>query len=100
MTTKDTSQRGYGTRGLVWAFLGLLVLTASTFGLSFLSLGAFEVPVAVGIAVIKSLVVAFVFMRLLDEPASHRIAGATAVIFVCILAALVSSDILTRGGAP
>lgn len=81
----------------VLSYIGLLALTGATFGLSFVHLGGWEVPVALAIAFAKSFIVALFFMHLVEQPASHRIASAVAVVFVCILASLASADVFTRG---
>jgi hypothetical protein len=45
---------------------------------------------------VKVTIVALFFMGLVDEPASHRVVGITAVLFVVLLASLAVADIVTR----
>jgi cytochrome c oxidase subunit 4 len=78
------------------SFGALVVLTLVSFGLSFLHLGPFGMPVALAIAATKVAIVALFFMGLVHEPASHRIAGVAAVLFVVLLVSLSAVDILTR----
>jgi cytochrome c oxidase subunit 4 len=85
-----------GVRALVFALVGLLILTGASYGLSFARLGAFAVPVALGIAAIKVLIVALYFMGLLDEPPSHRLAAVAAAFFVILLVVFTQADVLTR----
>ncbi len=85
-----------GAAAYVWAFIALVCLTLLSFWFSYLHLGGFEMVVAIGIAAIKVTIVALVFMGLVDEPASSRVAGVTAVLFVILLASLTAADVLTR----
>lgn len=87
----------YTGRFYALCFGALIVLTLASFGCSYLELGKAEVFVALGIAVLKVCIVALYFMHLAKEPPSHRLAAIAAVIFVAILAALASADIMTRG---
>lgn len=80
----------------VWAFVALVCFTLLSFWLSYMHLGGFETPVAMAIAAAKVTIVAVVFMGLVDEPASSRVAGITAVLFVVLLASLAAVDVLTR----
>ncbi|MCA9599522.1 MAG: cytochrome C oxidase subunit IV family protein [Myxococcales bacterium] len=84
------------TTKYVLSFVALLLLTAATFGLSFVHLGALEIPVALGIAAAKSAIVAFYFMHLIEQPSSHRIAASAGVVFIAIVVTLTSLDVLTR----
>lgn len=85
-----------GASAYVLAFIALVCLTLLSFWFSYLHLGGFEMVVAMGIAAIKVTIVALVFMGLVDEPASSRVAGVTAVLFVILLASLTAADVLTR----
>ena len=80
----------------VRSFAALAALTALSFWLSYRHLGALGMPVALGIAAIKVTVVVLFFMGLAREPASHRVAGVVAVLFVVLLASLAALDVLTR----
>lgn len=80
----------------VWALVALVCFTLLSFWFSFMHLGGFETPVAIAIAAVKVTIVAIVFMGLVDEPPSSRVAGITAVLFVVLLASLAAVDVLTR----
>jgi cytochrome c oxidase subunit 4 len=84
------------TRAYVLSFGALLGLTLLSYWLSYRNLGEFSTPVALAIAVVKDSIVALFFMGLVDEPASHRVIGITAVLFVILLAALAAADVVTR----
>ncbi|HVU05930.1 MAG TPA: cytochrome C oxidase subunit IV family protein [Polyangiaceae bacterium] len=85
-----------GAREILVAFVALLVLTGTSYGLSFVHLGAYAAPVALGIAAVKVLVVALYFMGLLDEPPSHRLAAVAAAFFVILLVVFTRADVVTR----
>lgn len=82
------------TNLLVW--LALLVLLAVTLLAAHLNLGAFNVAAALGIAAVKSLVVAMLFMGLNRSEALVRLAAAAGFFWLVILFALTLSDFLTR----
>jgi cytochrome c oxidase subunit 4 len=84
----------------VAAWIGLLVLTATTFGLSFVDLGAASSIVALGIAGAKAVLVAVVFMHLVEEPFTVRAVAVVACLFVTTLVALVLLDVSTREPTP
>jgi len=107
MASESEKQRPHGHEGsatsptlsasaYVWSFVALVCLTLLSFWSSHVHLGAFGTPVALGIAAIKVTIVALVFMGMVDEPASSRVAGITAVLFVVLLASLAAVDVLTR----
>jgi caa(3)-type oxidase subunit IV len=89
-------QSGFGMAAYVWAFIALALLTASSFWLSTLSLGALGMPAALAIASVKVAIVGLVFMDLVHEPPSHRLAAIGAVLFVVLLTAFSAADVLTR----
>jgi cytochrome c oxidase subunit IV len=83
-----------GSYVVTWAVL--LVLAAATYGLSRLDLGAWQVAVALGIAVVKGLLVALVFMHLLEHGAVNRVFFGVAFGFIVLLIGLTTADIVTR----
>lgn len=85
---------------VVFTGAALLALWALSWGLSYVALGAAAVPVALGIAVAKAVLVALVFMELVHERASVVVAFATALVLAMILVGLTSADVLTRDRAP
>ena len=75
----------------------LLVLTGATVGVSFINLGGWNAIVAVGIASVKALLVALIFMHLLYDKKIFLVIFATAIIFLGIFLSLTMFDILSRG---
>ena len=85
----------------VLAWLGLLGLTAASFGASLLHLGtAAEFTIALAIATTKATWVALVFMHLLEERFANRLTLATAATFVAILCSLMVTDVMLRHTFP
>lgn len=74
----------------------LLALTGLSWSLAYVSLGAWEMPVALGIAAVKVALVALFFMHLVREQGGVRFAAATAPIFIALLTGLLAADVLTR----
>ena len=83
-------------RATIAAFVALLALTGLTFGLSGVALGAFEVPVALGIGACKAAIVGAVFMELVRGPVSHRVSLIVAVALLVALITFAAGDVLTR----
>ena len=90
------SQPRNPVRTYAFCLLALLALSALALGGAFLHLGVFTIPVALGIAGIKALLVAAYFMHLIDQPPSHRIAAVSGLLLLLILIALAAGDIATR----
>src|SRR5262249_20617071 len=84
----------------IWTWVALVVLAVLTFILSRLDLGAFQVPVALVIAVGKGLFVVMVFMHLLEHGATSRIFFGIAFTFIVLLVTLSTADIVTRDDVP
>lgn len=78
------------------AFVVLLALSGLTFGLSFASLGPLEVPVAMGIAAIKVVVLGYGFMKLAERTASQRLVFLVMLSLVGTLIALTVLDTASR----
>jgi cytochrome c oxidase subunit 4 len=78
--------------GLVW--LALLVLLGLTFGAARLSLGDFNVVIALVIAGIKVALVIVIFMGLGSSPSLIRLAAATGVFWLIILFVLTLTDVI------
>lgn len=79
---------------IVWAVL--VGLTAATWLLARVNLGAFALPVALLIAALKTSLVAVFFMHLLHEHGMTRLSLAIAFIFLAALALLAVADAATR----
>ena len=75
----------------------LLVLTATTCGVSFIDMGKMNAVVAVAIAFAKASMVALIFMHLRYSRRLMRVVAAAGLFWLGILIALTMSDYLTRG---
>jgi cytochrome c oxidase subunit IV len=93
MTTQEHRVSG---AALVTALLVLLGLTALSFGLAFVELGAFGPALALIVAGIKAGIVFVVFMHLLDEPFSMRIVAVLLVRYIALLCLGVAADVSAR----
>ncbi|HVY61688.1 MAG TPA: cytochrome C oxidase subunit IV family protein [Planctomycetota bacterium] len=89
---KATSMTGYTV-----AFGGLLALTTLSFGLRYAGFPLWgSVTASIAIAILKSGIVAFVFMHLAEERASSRIALLVAILLLGFLLSLTAADVATR----
>lgn len=86
-------------RALILTFVGLLVLTALSWGVSGLDLGRAHVLVALAIASVKACLVVIFFMHLLEEATSTVLVLLSGVFFVSLLAAFVAAEVATRASA-
>lgn len=80
----------------VTIFVALLVLTAATVAASFAPLGDWHIPVAIGIAAIKALLVLLFFMHLLGGSRLQWLVVAAAGCFATIFVSLVGADYASR----
>jgi caa(3)-type oxidase subunit IV len=78
----------------------LLLLAAASYGLSFWTLGALSLTVALAIAALKALTVLFVFMEFGGLSNSAKLAALAALFMLALLAALMAADIGTREPSP
>jgi cytochrome c oxidase subunit 4 len=88
----------HGTGRIVYfvVFGALMVLTATTVGVSFIELGPLHVVAALAIAVIKAVLVLLYFMHLLHSSRLTWVVFAAAVYWLAIMLALTLSDYNTR----
>jgi cytochrome c oxidase subunit IV len=77
--------------------IALLVLTATTCGVSFIDMGKMNAVVGVAIAFAKATLVALIFMHLRYSRRLMRVVAAAGLFWLGILIALTMSDYLTRG---
>lgn len=77
--------------------LALLTLLAATAGATFLPLGRFSTPIAIGIAAAKATLILFYFMNLRFGDRRLRLVAGAAFVWLSILFTLSMSDFLTRG---
>ncbi len=78
----------------------LLALTAASFGLSYVPLGALNIPVAILIAAVKGSLVVLIFMELWVEKFSVKMTLVVSVLFVVLLVGLMVGDVVTRATPP
>ena len=83
------------TYGLI--FLALIVLTFVTTGVAYIDLGPFSVVVALGIAVIKMLLVALFFMHIRYSDRLTKLVIGGGLLWLGILLFLTLGDVATRG---
>ncbi len=74
-----------------------MVLTVITVAVSYIDLGGFNVVIALGIASVKALLVAFFFMQLWWDKKVNFMVFATALIFLSIFLILTMFDTQARG---
>jgi cytochrome c oxidase subunit 4 len=77
-------------------FLALLILTATTCGVSYVNLGRLNTVVALTIAVIKASLVLLYFMHLRYSTGLNKLVGVAALFWLGIMILLTISDYLTR----
>jgi cytochrome c oxidase subunit IV len=85
---------------LLLAWAALLVLMLSSLGSAYLSLGAGNLVAGVVIAIVKSCIVALLFMRLARSSATVRLVAAIGLAMWLVLAGLSGVDYATRSRAP
>jgi cytochrome c oxidase subunit 4 len=84
-------------RPYVLTWIALLVLLALTCGSSFVPLGHFNVVVNLAIALLKALLVVFVFMHVRRGSPMVRVFAVAGVLWLCLLVGLSLTDLATRG---
>jgi cytochrome c oxidase subunit IV len=87
-------------RALLLTLLVLLMLAGASLVFRFAHLGDFSFPVALGIALIKAILVAVVFMEITMEKPTVRFAFAACLSLFALMLALIVGDILTRSPPP
>ena len=83
-------------RTYFWTWAALIVLTATTFGLSHIELGPASTGIGLIIAVGKALLIALVFMNLLRSDFTHRFILVGAVMTMMLLVLVVTMDVTTK----
>ncbi|APR75836.1 Cytochrome c oxidase polypeptide IV [Minicystis rosea] len=99
MPREHVAEHAPWTRYLM-TWLALLAFTLLSFGLSYVHTGSWEMPIALLIAVVKSLLVLLFFMHLLEQKFINAFALIVAVGLMGLLLALVATDVLTRHTFP
>jgi cytochrome c oxidase subunit 4 len=80
----------------VLALIGLLALTALSFGLHYVPLGAAGAAIAFSIATAKIAIVGVVFMELRESMAATRMIALVSVAFVVLLCLGIAGDVAFR----
>ena len=96
---KPTSLRHHA-RVLALAWAALVALMLASLGSAYLRLGIGNVAAGILIAVVKSAIVVWLFMRLRTSSATVRIVAATALATLLLLVSLSSVDYATRPSEP
>lgn len=78
-------------------FGALMVLTAITVGVAYVNLGAFNFPVAIGIAITKATLVILFFMHAKYSSQLTKLFVGMSFFFLLILLTLTMTDYLSRG---
>ncbi len=87
--------------GYVFTWMALLALTTLSFGLSYGHLGVTaDMAISLGIALVKTLLVLFLFMHLIEQRASSQLVVLTCVVLLAILVTLTAADVATRHTFP
>jgi len=94
------TSKAIGVRAYVLTAAVLLGLTALTIGVAFLPLGPWHGPVSLGIAAVKALLIAVIFMHLRSGTATTRLTAVAGLFWLAILLAGTLDDVVTRGWLP
>ena len=81
---------------LLVALLALLALTATSWGLSRVALGAAGPAIALSIAAVKALIVAVAFMHLRHAGTATRVAAVVTILFIALLCLGIVADVAVR----
>lgn len=96
MTVRQEETQKSSAKELLLVFIALMVLAGISLALRFAHLGSFSFPVALGIALVKALLVAIFFMEILHEKVTVRFAFVTCLSLFALLMVLTVADVLTR----
>ena len=77
-------------------YAGLLVLTASTFGVSRLPIGQYHLIAAIAISCVKVSLVVLFFMHLLEAEGANKLIFSFAIFFVAVLLYFILEDVSHR----
>jgi caa(3)-type oxidase subunit IV len=91
---------GTSARELFLTWAALMALAALSLALRFAHLGPLGMVAALGIAVVKVVLVGLVFMELAFERASVRLAFAAGLLMIVVMLALMVGDVVTRAVPP
>ncbi len=92
----ETHHRHHSAVPYVAVWIALLVFTAVTYLTGTKHLGEWALPLALSIAVIKSTLVALIFMHLSESGGTTRLVFVTSIVFLALLLLFTVSDVATR----
>jgi cytochrome c oxidase subunit 4 len=78
----------------VWAVL--VALVGATLFLAYVPMGRLNTPVGMGIAAVKAVLIALLFMNLRRPDPLLRLAGAASLLWIAFMFTLTFADLLTR----
>lgn len=93
MSNDETALSG---RSYVATLLVLVALTLTSWGLSYVPLGAFSPAVGLGIGFIKAVIVALFFMQLYRAPFVLKLVIVVTVLFILLLTFGMVADVALR----
>jgi len=91
---------GSGVGAYLAVFAALMLFTALTVWAAFQHLGDWNTPLALGVAVTKALLVAWIFMHLRGSPKLTLFVVSASVLWLAFLILITASDYLTRSWLP
>lgn len=95
--TEDDFPRHVTSLGTYFFIFGaLMVLTVITVAVAYQDFGAWNVPIAFGIATLKATVVVLFFMHVIHSPKITAVILLGSVVFVAILFLLTFTDYISR----
>lgn len=100
MQAEISSSGGHAARTYVLTYIALMVLLALTCSAAYLPLGAFNLVIALGIALAKAALVVLFFMHMRTSSGLVRLVSAAGLLWLLILFGLMLSDYLSRGWVP
>jgi cytochrome c oxidase subunit IV len=95
MSEHTSSRKAYY---LIYA--ALILFTATTTGMAYVDLGAFNVYLALTIAIVKATLVVLFFMHVKDTAGITRVYVAAGFFWLAILILLTVTDYMTRSSPP
>jgi cytochrome c oxidase subunit IV len=94
MAEEKKEKSAWGYVG-VWVVLVVLTVTTWILGTK-VPLGPFSLPTSLGIAVVKTVLVAMFFMHLVEQPGARRVVLPVSVVFLLLLMGVSLIDAMTR----
>jgi cytochrome c oxidase subunit IV len=94
----DDHGHGHHGTGIYWiVFFALMFLMFATVAVAYFHLGAFNVPVAYGIATLKAILILWFFMHLSESSRLIQVFAFSSFAWLLICLIMVSGDYLSRG---